>query len=237
MQKFEYFGGEQRSPEWFKLRIGKITASRLGDWLAVSKAEKTLGKPLKARLDYETELMFERQFKVAYNNYTNDAMEDGINYEAFAVTQYEKIKKVTSEVCGAWFNDTFMASPDRTVGKDGLVEVKVVRDNTFTSILIDGVPDKHWKQIQGQLLASGRKWCDYVVLNLNTKKIKIIRVFANEEAHGYSKGEFFPYLEESIKEKLVVAKFSEDQLFDLFDKPEIIEPAMLSNNNPNFTDF
>lgn len=219
MMKFKYFDGEQQTPEWFKLRIGKITASRLADWMAVSKAKGKEGQPLKARLDYETELMFERQFNVAYNNYISEAMEDGVNYEAFAADQYEKIKKVETRRCGAWYNDTFMASPDRTVGDDGLVEIKVVRDNTFTDILINGVPDKWWKQIQGQLMASGRKWCDFVALNLSTQKIKIIRVEPDKE--------FFEYLELALEEKLVVAEFSEDQLYDLVDQPRIMGPAAL----------
>lgn len=220
--KFEYFGGAQLSPEWFQLRIGKITASRLGDWMAVSKAKDGAGKPLKKRLDYETELMFERQFNVAYKNYVSEAMQDGIDYEAFAALQYEKIKKVKVEECGAWYNDIFMASPDRTIGKDGLIEIKILRDESFTDVLLNGVPDKHWKQIQGQLMASGRKWCDYVALNLNTKKIKIIRVEADKE--------FFEWLELVLKEQLVVGKFDENQLFDLVDKPEILEPEILKSN-------
>lgn len=60
--KFYYEPAPQRSPQWRAVRQGKIGASRLVDWLAVSKAKATMGKPLKARLDYEKELMFERQF-------------------------------------------------------------------------------------------------------------------------------------------------------------------------------
>lgn len=222
--KFEYFGGEQRSPEWFKLRIGRITASRLGDWMAVSKAKGKEGQPLKARLDYETELMFERQFDVAYNNYISEAMQDGVNYEDFAVSQYEKITGNATEHCGAWYSDTFMASPDRMVGEDGLLEVKVVRDNTFTDILVNGIPPKWWYQIQGQLMASGRKWCDFAALNLGTQRMKIIRVLPDKEFHEY--------LELALDEKLVVAKFSEDQLFELPDKVSAPEtPALLQDGD------
>lgn len=203
-QVFEYSGAPQRSPEWFALRRGKVTASRLCDWLAASKAKDTVGKPLKARLDYEKELMFERQFGVSFNVYVSDAMQDGIDFENFARTQYNKITGRTMVECGAWYSAAFCASPDGTIGEDGLGEIKIVRDNTFTEILISGVPEKHWQQIQGQLWASGRKWCDYVAVNLNTKRVVIIRVEVDQEFHDY--------LEEAVIETLVVAKFDETNL-------------------------
>lgn len=204
--KFEYFAGEQRTPEWFKLRIGKVTASRLEDWLSVSKAKGKEGQPLQKRKDYEKELMYERQFNVAYQNFVSEAMEDGINFEKFAIEQYEAHsgKKVVS--VGAWFNKHFVASPDGGVDDEGIVETKVVRDATFSDILINGVPQKWWKQCQGQLWASGRKWCDFVAINLNTKKVKVIRVLPDKEFHDW--------LEIAVPEPITVEKFSEEGLFD-----------------------
>jgi predicted phage-related endonuclease len=181
MQVFEYSGAPQR--------------------LAVTKAKDTKGKPLKARLDYEKELMFERQFGVSFNNYISDAMQDGMDFENFARGQYNSITGRVMVECGAWHSDMFVASPDGTIGQDGLGEIKIVRDNTFTEILISGVPEKHQLQIQGQLWASGKKWCDYVAVNLNTKRVVIIRVEADKEVHDY--------LEEAVTEQLVFQPFSE----------------------------
>lgn len=221
--KFEYFAGEQRTEPWFALRLGKPTASRLVDWLSVSKSKATAGKPLKARLDYEKELMFERQFGVAFENYVTSAMQDGIDFEDFLVTQYEKITGNKVTAVGAWYNDHFLASPDGGVADEGLIECKVVRDNSFTEVLVSGVPDKHWKQIQGQLFASGRKWCDYVVGNLSTRKVKIIRVLPDPEFHEY--------LEAALLEELVTAEFDNEQLFDFVDAtPEPLE----DNDNLGF---
>ena len=206
---FEYFVGAQRTPEWFKLRLGKVTASRLCDWLAVSKSKAAAGTPLKPRLDYEKELMFERQFGVSFDNYVTSAMQDGIDFEDFARRQYEKVTGRHIEPCGAWYSGIFMASPDGTIGADGLAEIKVVRDTTFTEILATGVVDKHWKQIQGQLWASGREWCDYIVINLNTRKIKIIRVERDEE--------FIQWIELTLTEKFVVAELDTNDVFDFVD--------------------
>lgn len=182
--KFEYLDVIQRSPDWFKVRMGRITASRLVDWLAVSVAKGKEGTPLKARGDYERELWFERKFGVSFNNYVSEAMLDGQDFENFAKEQYQKIKGVVIADCGVYYNEFFAATPDGIVVEhNGLIEVKIVRDNTFTEILLTGVPEKHYKQIQGQLWASGADWCDYVAVNLNTKKISIWRVAPNLEFH------------------------------------------------------
>lgn len=203
---FEYAPVIQRSPDWFNIRKGRVTASRLSDWLAVSKAKGKEGTPLQARKDYERELWFERKFGVSYNNYVSEAMLDGQDYEDLTIRQYEKIKGVKVENCGIYYNDYFAASPDGLVG-EGLVECKVVRDNTFTEILLGGVPEKHYKQIQGQLWASGKKWCDYVALNLNTKKISIWRVEPNQE--------FISGLENSVQEPLTVEEVDLSELYDV----------------------
>lgn len=229
MTGFQYSAAPQRSPEWYDLRKGKVTASRLSDWLAVSRAKGKEGQPLKARTDYEKELMYERQFGVSYNFYVSDAMQDGIDFENFARKQYEQETGNTALECGAWYNDAFCASPDGTVGDDGLVEIKVVRDNTFTEILMSGVPDKHMKQIQGQLWASGRKWCDYIALNLNTKKFIIIRVDANQEDHDY--------LAEAVTEQLVVDEFDITELHDIKGElPEgLVMPSIEADHSDNVT--
>lgn len=207
--EFEYSAAPQRSPEWFQIRLGKVTASRLEDWLSVSKAKTGAGKPLKKRLDYEKELIFERTFNRSFEMYVNSAMQDGIDFEDFARIQYEKIKGIRAEPVGCWYNELFVASPDSAVGDDGLLEIKVLRDNSFTEVLTEGVPEKHWKQIQGQLWASSRKWCDYVAINLSTRKIKIIHVLPDPEFHEW--------LELVIPEKLVTAEFDATELYDFVD--------------------
>lgn len=230
---FHYSEAPQRSPEWLELRRGKIGASSLWRWLSVSKAKATMGKPLKERLDYEKELMFERQFGVSFQTWVSDAMQDGIDYEDFARKQYEQITGNTALECGAWYNDLFVASPDRTVGDDGLLEIKIVKDNTFTDILINGVPNKHMKQIQGQLWASGRAWCDYVAVNFNTKKVVIIRVEPDKEFHEY--------LAEAVQENLVTEPFALTNVHDVVGKlPDGIvldSDSDVSKNDNNLGDW
>lgn len=216
--EFIYYGAPQRSPEWLGTKRGLIGSSRLADWLAVSKAKTGAGKPLKKRLDYEKELMFERQFNTNFEKYFNSAMQDGIDYEDFARKQYEAITGNKCDECGAWANKFFCASPDRIVtdttalpipgfNANGLIEVKILKDNSFSEVLMSGVPEKHWDQIQGQLWATKLPWCDYVAVNFNTKKVIIIRVYPDQE--------FIDYLKEAVQEELVTEPFALTNVHDI----------------------
>lgn len=174
---FAYSDEPQGSPEWVTLRVGKVTASRLKDWMAVG----VKGQPLKARGDYEREIAYERQFKVPFSRFVTSAMEQGIVAEKFVKDQYSSIVGDPIVPCGAFYNDKFVASPDGVIGDDGLAEVKWLWDNAFADVLENGVPYEYQLQIQGQLLASGRKWCDFIAGNGNTGKFKVIRVYPDEE--------------------------------------------------------
>lgn len=224
MLEFHYDNSPQRSAQWLKRKQGKIGASRLDHWLAVSKNKNGPGKPLKARLDYEKELMFERQFDTSFSTFVNDAMQDGIDYEDFAAQQFATEMGVNLAEVGCWYNEYMAVSPDRIVFPAdtltsyvkttdemapalGVVEIKIVKDNTFTEILMNGVPDKHMKQIQAQLLATGLKKGWYVALNFNTKRYVIIEVEADAEFHEY--------LLEAIQEQLVVEPFSLDTVHEI----------------------
>lgn len=178
--EFRYSDAPQRSPEWFKIRLGKVTASRLEEFLARSKRD---GSPLKSCLDYMRELEFERTFDTSFEVWVSQPMMDGNLYEDFGRKQYHLLTGNEAQKCGCWYNDKFVASPDATVDDKGLVEIKMLKDNSFTDVLANGVPEKHWKQIQGQLWATGRLWCDYVAINLNSKKVSIIRVSPDKQFH------------------------------------------------------
>lgn len=215
---FVYSEAPQRSPEWLDVKRGRIGASRLSDWLATSKAKATMGKPLKARLDYEKELMFERQFGVSFNVWVSDAMQDGIDFENYAAEQFALETGYSLAEVGCWYNEYMAVSPDRLVfpgganvadfdNAIGVLEIKIVKDNTFTEILMSGVPDKHMKQMQAQMWATGLKKGWYVALNFTTKRFVIIEVERDDE--------FIEYLAEAIQEELVTQPFSLDQVHEI----------------------
>lgn len=226
---FQYDPAPQRSLEWLARKRGKIGASRISDWLAVSKAKATTGKPLKARLDYEKELMFERQFGVSFNIWVSEAMQDGIDFEDFARKQFEQITGNKCEEVGCWYNDFMAVSPDRKIiDKPQGIEIKIVKDNTFVDVLMDGVPRKHWEQIQCQLLATKWEKIFYVCLNFTTKKIVIIEVLPDEE--------FQQYVLEAIQEELVTEPFKLDAVHDVVGEiPQgvVFEAAKIDQSDSN----
>lgn len=151
----------QGSDEWLRIRLGKVTASRLADVLA-----RTKSGPAASRDNYKAELVTEILTGKPAERYSNAAMQHGTETEPFARAAYAS--RVFDEVTEIGFvqHPTILragASPDGLVGSDGLVEIKCPNTNThIQTLLAEGVPEKYNAQIQWQLACTGRWWCDFV---------------------------------------------------------------------------
>jgi len=153
---------EQRSEEWFKARLGKVTASRVADILAKIKSGESA-----SRRNYKIQLVSERLTGEKQETYINQAMQDGIDREFYARERYVQQHGEVEEV-GFIQHPTLEAgaSPDGLVGDDGLIEIKCPLGTTHTETLMtQEVPSKYIPQIQFQLLCTGRKWCDFISYN------------------------------------------------------------------------
>jgi putative phage-type endonuclease len=153
---------EQRSEEWFKARLGKVTASRVADILAKIKSGESA-----SRRNYKIQLVSERLTGEKQETYINQAMQDGIDREFYARERYVQQFGEVEEV-GFIQHPTLEAgaSPDGMVGEDGIIEIKCPMGTTHTETLMSqDVPSKYMPQIQFQLLCTGRKWCDFVSYN------------------------------------------------------------------------
>ena len=153
---------EQRSEEWFKARLGKVTASRVADVLAKIKSGESA-----SRRNYKIQLVSERLTGEKQETYINQAMQDGIDREFYARERYVQQFGEVEEV-GFIQHPTLEAgaSPDGMVGEDGIIEIKCPMGTTHTETLMSqDVPSKYMPQIQFQLLCTGRKWCDFVSYN------------------------------------------------------------------------
>ena len=153
---------EQRTEEWLAQRVGRITASRFKAVLARLKS----GQPAQARQDYLMELVCERLTGQPTPHFVSQAMQWGIDQEGFARAAYEA--KYGETVTAAPFiviegiNASAGASPDGTVGDDGCIEIKAPNTRTHIQTILDGMPDEHYAQIQGVMLATNRDWCDFI---------------------------------------------------------------------------
>lgn len=152
---------EQRTPEWFATRCGKVTASRIADLMA-----KTKSGPAATRQNYAAQLVAERLTGTTEPGFTSAAMTWGIDQEANARTCYEFDRDVTVAEVGFIDHPAIGmtgASPDGLVGDDGMVEIKCPGTAKHIDTLRGaGAASGYVKQMQWQMACAGRQWCDFV---------------------------------------------------------------------------
>lgn len=151
---------EQRSDEWFAARIGKVTASRIGDVCARTKTGWAA-----RRKAYLHDLIVERLTGVHIPSGSGAARRWGADIEPEAKIAYEFYRDATIAEVGYVPHPSIAdtgASPDGLVGDDGLVEFKCptvsVHLETLDKCEID--PD-YFLQMQWQMACTGRQWCDF----------------------------------------------------------------------------
>ena len=155
---------QQRTDEWFAARLGKATASRMGDLMAKTKAGYGA-----SRSNYLAELAIERLTGRPTERFTTAAMAAGTEREPDGRSAYELDLNVMVEEIGFIGHPEIAdsgASPDGLVDDAGAIEIKCPQQAAhFETLLTASVPEKYVKQIQWVLACSGRRWCDYVSFN------------------------------------------------------------------------
>ena len=151
----------QRSPEWYQIRLGKMTGSAAKDMLATIKSgEAAARRDLRMRLVCE-ELTGQPQG----DGFMNAAMERGVDKEPNARNDYGFYAGVEVQEVGFIEHDELKAgcSPDGLVGDDGMVEIKCPKSATHLRYLrFGGLESDYNAQVRHNLYISGRAWCDLV---------------------------------------------------------------------------
>lgn len=169
---------EQRTPEWDELRLGRFTASIVGDLMPAKSKPVDSWTDTQLRTIYEiaAERLTGRK-KVAF---TNAAMQWGIDNENTAREIYTyQTGNIVDQVGFIELDDWTGCSPDGLVDSDGLVEIKC--PNSDTHLMYRHIPgrlydDYQW-QCQTQLWVSGRAWLDLVSFDprfIDTDKMSFI---------------------------------------------------------------
>jgi putative phage-type endonuclease len=152
---------DQGTEEWFTIRIGKVTASRVADVIAKTKTGYSA-----SRDNYMAQLVCERLTGQKGESFSNAAMQHGTDTEPLARAAYEAYADVLVDEVGFVPHPSIEmagASPDGLVGTDGLLEIKCPNTAThIETLLSQGVPGKYNTQMQFQMACTGRKWCDFV---------------------------------------------------------------------------
>jgi len=175
---------EKTKEEWHQQRLGKLTASRFEDLMVRDKSGK---KPGQAAMKY----VYEKVAELLTNQphiVTSQATDWGNQMEAFAIAKYTEQTKNTVTPGGFFeFSDMAGGTPDGLVDGDGIVEVKCPYNpaNHVETVLTNEVPTKYIYQIQGNLMVTGRKWCDYISYDPRVQEeslqLFIKRVYRDEE--------------------------------------------------------
>lgn len=149
----------QQTEEWFASRVGYCTASRAADVIAQIKTGEAA-----SRRNYKAQLVAERLTGVPADSYTNAAMQRGIDTEPFSRLAYEAQSGNLVQQVGFIRHADLMAgaSPDGTIGEDGLFEAKCPQTATHIDTLLKGMSPEHIPQVQFQLWITGRQWVDFV---------------------------------------------------------------------------
>ncbi len=169
----QVFDCEQGSSEWFDLKRGKVTASHFSDVLNKGSGRKTyMYRVLAERLSGETHPAF-----------SNKAMEDGIEKEPQARAYYEALFGKVEQVGFVQLDEDVGCSPDGLVGDDGLLEIKAPYVSTHLAYIYNNrLPAIYVPQVQGQLLVTDRRWCDFVSYapTVKARPFWKIRVYRDE---------------------------------------------------------
>jgi hypothetical protein len=174
-----YHDIEQNTEEWFDIRIGKVTTSNFGKFMA--NYGKSFGDPAKK---YAFKIAKEQVtgVKADEESFSNRYMELGHEWEPVACAKYQE--KTFNRVTNGGFcqHETMLnvgGSPDGLVGLNGGIEIKSVIDWTQRNNIKRGTFDPAYKwQILGNIWLCGIDWLDFVSYGYNytdSKKLYIYR--------------------------------------------------------------
>ena len=189
---------EQGTPEWFQMRLGKVTASRVADILA-----KTKTGPSASRQNYLIELAIQRTTGIIQESYSNSAMEWGTQTEqqarvAYEVTTNNFVDKVAfiDHPSIKWFG----CSPDGLVSDRGLLEIKCPNSATHWEYFKSKKPpQKYFIQMQAQIAVTNKDWCDFVSFDPrmpDRSQLLIVRIDRDEAFIAEMEAEIKKFLDE-----------------------------------------
>ena len=167
MSTYRILECEQRTPEWYQARAGRVTSSVAE---AITATLKSGGEPA-SRRDLRTQLAIERLTGTAYDgdNYVSKEMQRGIDLEPAAFQEYEIATGYLPRKVGFVQHATLAigTSPDGLVltGGDhilGVLELKCPKSATHVGYLKAGrLPPEYVPQATHHLLVTGAAWVDF----------------------------------------------------------------------------
>jgi predicted phage-related endonuclease len=153
---------DQRSPEWFAAKVGRLGGSGAKDMLATIKSGEAA-----ARRDLRVRLAAERITGVSQeDDYINAAMQRGIDLEPVARAAYEVASGYLVRQTGFLSHTELLAGCSLDGDVDdfaGIVEIKAPKSATHLGYLrAQCLPPHYLPQVLHNLWVSGARWCDFI---------------------------------------------------------------------------
>lgn len=158
---------EDKTSQWKQKRLGKFTASRMGD-LMVNGRKKDEYFGQKA-MNYIYEKLSEKLTGIPKNNPETIAIDWGNTYEPIAIECYKTLRGIDVDYMGGE-NPIFIdykniagGSPDGQT-KESLIEVKCPFNsgNHLKMVLEDVIDVNYLYQCQANMIFTGKKLCDFI---------------------------------------------------------------------------
>jgi putative phage-type endonuclease len=158
----------QRTDEWLLARAGKVTASRFRDVLA----RTAKGLPAADRTRYLWQIVTERltgqpvqmpdAAPLRWGRDNEDAARTAYLFTSSARLTETGFVEHPRIPCGA-SPDGLLADESDPDGMFGLIEIKCPwNTQVHLETWLNGMPEDHMAQVQGQMWITGREWCDFV---------------------------------------------------------------------------
>lgn len=183
-QQITIYTYEQRSPEWYAVRQGKITASDINNILG----KETLATTKNAIDNLAQSLAIESVHGITEDTFVSFDMQRGIDMEPSA---FEVLKTYLGEqfidlvqIGFAELNEHIGASPDGLANNNKTAEIKCPNAKNYFKYVINGeINPKHYAQMQHQMLCTGTDGAYYVNYCVHmAKEYSTIRLVKRDEA-------------------------------------------------------
>lgn len=167
MKRDYHYDVVQGTDEWKLLKAGMFSSSKFSELMGDKKKS--------GRKTYLHKILSERMTGIpCEDKYYGQAMKRGNELEPRGRALHglkigEKIREVgfiTVDGRNSNWDGWVCCSTDGLIGEDGILEIKSVNNPVQLWTILEGrVPPQHKFQIQGGLLVTGRKFCDFVSYN------------------------------------------------------------------------
>lgn len=151
---------EQNTDDWDELKLGKISGSNAGVFMA--NDGKSFGEPAKK---YARKLAIERATDMPSGMQitASEQMNRGHEQEPQAIKLYEK-KYLVKVSNGGFFDfEYYGCSPDGLVDEKGIIEVKSHEGHIFLENLDKSPPSNYKWQLVMNMWVTGADWVDFVL--------------------------------------------------------------------------